>query len=104
MVRGWRDDGRELVFSGDNGEEAQSWTTVSLPDGVVTTHAVALADLSPNGRLLLDDDVNEVGCILADAPRVRLFDLGENREVAHLDVPSGDMSPTNGRRPGTPSP
>lgn len=97
--RVWRDDGRGILASGITASGASGWWATIMLDGAVTTHLRDFAFPSPNGRILALDDVNGVGCILADVQRLRLFDVDANAEVARVEdvgrglLESGEWSP-----------
>ena len=97
--RVWRDDGRGILASGITASGASGWWATIMLDGAVTTHLRDFAFPSPNGRILALDDVNGVGCILADVQRLRLFDVDSNKDVARIEdsgrglVHSGEWSP-----------
>lgn len=85
----WRDDGLGFVVYGERltGPNPGSMATVML-DGAVLMHGkVPLARLSPNGRAVMDDDVNTVGCVLVKVQRLRIHDLATDTDVAVVEDP-----------------
>ena len=85
----WRDDGSGFVIYGDTsvGPHAGTLATVVL-DGSVTMHGdIPPRGLSPNGRAVMYDDVNTVGCVFADVQRLRIHDLDSDQDVAVVEDP-----------------
>ena len=85
----WRDDNLGFVVYGDMlvGPHAGTLATVMLDGRVVAHGDIPASRLSPNGRAVMHDDVNTVGCVFADPQRLRIHDLHIDQDVAVAEDP-----------------